>query len=233
MDMTDLIIVNSSLTVIITLQNWPQDTFGPFADALIKKGFDVNLPTNAQAIQPLPFARKGSTTAIGIEYAARRIPLQITNNITNPQDNINEVFSVLRGIGYTPEESIERIDIQGYVTIKVQVDKASSFVPNVVDKRIVKRIGGIIEHNVKAVGLRLSSEEPIIGGANASPFLLLLEPLYTDPSDSKLSVQLNYTTNNGTKAVKFLEDLYDRLKKIVVELKNDPADRDGECSSAN
>lgn len=225
MDMSDLIIVNSSLTVIITLQNWPQDTVGPFADALIKKGFDVNLPTTVQTMQvqaAAPFARKGSTTGIGIEYPARRIPIQITNNITNPQDNIIEVYSVLRGIGYTPEESIERIDVQGYVTIKTQVDKASSFVPNIVDKKIVEKIGRIMEHNVKALGFRLSSEEPIIGSTNSSPFLLLLEPLYTDPSDSKLSIQINYATDNSTKAVKFLEDLYDRLKKIIVELKSDP-----------
>jgi hypothetical protein len=223
MQTNNLIIVNSSLTVVITLQNWPQDTFGPFADALIKKGFDVNLPTTVQAMQvqsAAPFARKGSTTGLGIEYPARRIPIQITNNVTNPQDNINEVFAVLRGIGYAPEESIERIDIQGYVTIKIQGgDRAYSFVQNLIDKNIVEKIGRIMDHKTKAVGVRLSSEEPLLRGISASPFLLLLEPLFTDPSDSKLSVQLNYATDNGEKAIQFLEGLYDRLKKIIIELK--------------
>jgi hypothetical protein len=219
MEMTNLITVNSSLTVVVTLQNWPQDTMGPFVDALIQKGFDVNIP----AVQSgMPFAKKGNTSGLALDYLSRRISIQITNNITNPEHNISELFSVLKGIGYMPEESIERIDVNGYVTIKIQGEyRASSLVPNLVNNDVVEKIGKIMEHPTRAIGLRLSSEEPFIRGANASPFLLLLEPLYTDPSDSKLSVQLIYATDNNEKATTFLKDLYDRLKKIIVELDSD------------
>ncbi len=69
-------------------------------------------------VQSGPFATKGTTTALGIAYGFRRIDFQITNNITSPHENIQEVFSALTTIGYPYQESIERIDIQGNITIK-------------------------------------------------------------------------------------------------------------------
>ena len=217
----ELIVLNSNLTVVITLQNWPVDTLGPFAESLIRKGFLVNRPTAIQQmqVQTGPFASKGTTTALGIEYGARRIPMQITNNITSPHENVNEVLSALTTIGYPPQESIERIDIQGAVTIKTQGDNASTFASKVVDEKFIRNVGNIFERNVKAVGLRLVTEESIAAGAGGSPFIMLLEPLFNDPTDTKLWVQFNHATNTSDKAIDFLQHLYDRLKKVILELK--------------
>jgi hypothetical protein len=103
--MTELILLNSNLTVYITLQNFPVDTLRPFSESLIKKGFTVNLPTAIQQmqVQAGPFAAKGTTTALGIVYGFRRIDLQITNNITSPNENVEEVFAALHSIGYPPK----------------------------------------------------------------------------------------------------------------------------------
>jgi hypothetical protein len=219
--MVELIVLNSNLTVAITLQNWPMDTVSPFADSLIRKGFTVNRPTAIQQMQVTsgPFAAKGTTSALAVDYAARRILLQITNNITSPQENVGEVLLALTSIGYPPQESIERIDTQGVITIKTQGEKATSFVPNKVDGKFITSVGEIFGRQVKAVGIRLMSVEPFIAGAAGSPFIMLLEPLFNDPSDSKLGIHLTYATNNSENAMIFLEHLYDRLKSTILELK--------------
>lgn len=220
-NLADLIVLNSNLTVAITLQNWPVDTLGPFADTLIKKGFTVNRPTSIQQmqVQSGPFASKNTTTGLGIDYGSRRVVLQITNNITNPQENVKEVFAVLTSIGYPPQESINRIDIQGAVTIKTQAAKASTFVPNVVSSDFIKRGGEVFNREIRAVGIRLTSAESISEGVGKSPFVILMEPLFNDPTDTKILVQLNYASASGDEALDFLEHLYDRLKKIILELK--------------
>jgi hypothetical protein len=219
--LVELIVLNSNLTVIITLQNWPVDTFQPFAEALVRKGFIVNRPTAIQQmqVQSGPFASKGNTTALTIEYVNRRILMQITNNITSPQDNLEEVFSALTTIGYPPQESTERIDVLGAVTIKTQGDHASTFVPHVVKEDFTESVKEIFGRQVNAVGIRLSTTESLSTGVGGSPFIILLEPLFNDPTNTKLWAQLNYATNNGEYATDFLEHLYDRLKDIIMRFK--------------
>jgi hypothetical protein len=220
----DLIILNSSLTIVITLQNWTQDTFGPFSDALIKRGFAVNLPTTVQQLQvqaTAPFARKGKITGLVTDYPNRRIVMQITNNITSPHENVEEILSILQSIGFPSQESIERIDIQGQINIKIQGYEASKLVPNVVDKRFINSVGKILGRNVRAVGIRLSSTEPFTSGTNVSPFVILLEPLFTDPTDTKMMAHVSYASSNGELTIDFLQHLYDRLKNIISEFKGE------------
>ena len=221
--MVELIILNSNLTIFITLQNWPVDTLRPFSESLIKRGFTVNFPTAIQQmqVQSGPFASKGTTTALGIAYGFRRIDMQITNNITTPHDNVKEIFSTLTTIGYPPQESIERIDLQGSITIKTQGEKASAFVPNVIKGDFIKDLREVFGRHVNVVGVRLSSAERFIDGAGSSPFIILLEPLFNDPSDTKLLIHLNYSTNNEDHVIEFLEHLYDRLKNVIMGFKHD------------
>jgi hypothetical protein len=219
--MVELIVLNSNLTIIITLQNWPVDTLSPFADSLIKKGFTVNRPTAIQQmqVQAGPFAAKGTITALGIEYATRRILMQITNNITSPNENLEEVLSALTTIGYPPQESIERIDIQGTITIKTQGVNASTFVPNIIKEDFTKYVQNVFEREVNTVGIRLATKESFTSGLNSSPFIILLEPLFNDPTDTKLLVQLSYVSYSHDNSIQFLEDLYDRLKNVILGFK--------------
>jgi hypothetical protein len=205
----------------ITLQNWPADTLSPFSEALIKKGFKVNLPTAIQQLQVQsgPFASKGTTTGLAIDYPTRRVLIQVTNNVTSPHDNLKEILAALTSIGYPPQESIERIEMQGTVTIKIEGDtKASDLVPKVIKDRFVGNLTNVFGRQVKAVGIRLETNESIFDTPKGSPFNLLLEPLFNDPSNSKLVAQLACVTDNEDTATTFLERLYQRLKLLVEEL---------------
>jgi hypothetical protein len=210
--------------IILTLQSWPQDTAGPLIDALIRKGFRVNLPSTVQQIQvssSQPFASKGTTTALGVDYMNRRIAIQITNNINSPEENVKEVFSILSSIGYPQQEFIERLEIQGNVLIKVIGNKASDCISNIIKQNIAEKMNKIMQRDVKIVGVRISSENTLIDSVNKSPFLILLEPLYTDSTDSKITTQINYATNSGDSAIEFLKNLYDSLKNIILVFANE------------
>ena len=132
--MTQLIILNSSLTVSVTLQNWTPDNIGSLYDTLIKKGFSVSQLTSAQQLQGqfVPHARKGTTTAFTVDQATRRLIFQITNEINSPNKNIEEILEVLKEVGFPSQESIERVDIQGKITIKMQEGNASKLIPRII-----------------------------------------------------------------------------------------------------
>ena len=88
----------------------------------MRKGFRVNTPTAIQQmeVQSGPFASKGSTTGLGVDYSTRRISMQITNNKTSPQENLKEILAVIDSIGYPTQESLARIEVSGSVVIKVE-----------------------------------------------------------------------------------------------------------------
>lgn len=210
----DLIILNSNIFVIITLQNWTQDTFKPLMITLAQNGFTLGE-------SPLYLAMKGTTTNVQVDYYNRRITIQITNNNTAPNENLEEIFSILSQIGYPSKESIARIDITGNISIKIADKSASSLVSNIVNYHFINQIGNIFERNMLPVGIRISTSELLTGDISKSPFVILLEPLLTDPRDSKLLVNIIYTSDNEQYTVLFLKDLYDRLKKIIIEFENE------------
>lgn len=209
-------ILNSSLQIQITLQNWTPDNQGVFLDALVKKGFTLIQPNPMQKMagQPAPIAHKAKTTGIWIDHLSRRIILQITNENTKPNENIKEILDILSIIGFPSQESVERISIQGSVTIKIDVP-ASDLVSNIIDTQFKTKANEIFGREVKAIGLRLSTEELPTSGASKSPFVILIEPLFTDDSNSKLIANITYNTSNSESALEYAQALYDRLKQII------------------
>ena len=179
-------------------------------------GFSLNSSRSLSAL-----AHKNTTTNISVDYTYRRITIQIGNNRSSPQENVNEIFSVLSEIGYSPQESIERVDVSGYVTIKAQDDLASSFVPSVIESRFVEKVGKILGQSVRPIGIRIASTEPLYtGNISRSPFLFLIEPLLSDPSDTKFLVNIIYASNSADQVIHFLEGLYSSLMDIITVFKN-------------
>jgi hypothetical protein len=214
--MAKLDILNSSLTTTITLQSWPYDTFLPFLQGLIRMGFTINPSRTLSTL-----AYKKTTTNIAVDYTYRRVSIQIGNNKSTPQENVNEIFSVLSEIGYSPQESIERVDILGYVTIKVHDDLASTFVPSVIGSKFIEKSAKILGQSIRPIGIRISSIEPLYtGNISRSPFLFLIEPLLTDPSDTKFLVNVIYASNSADHVIHFLEGLYSGLMNTIMEFKN-------------
>lgn len=212
-----LIILNSSLTVTITLQNWTPDNIGSLYDTLVKKGFTISQLTATQQLQGMavPIARKGTTTAFTIDNNTRRLIFQITNEINSPNTNIKEVLDVLTEIGFPSQESIERIDIQGKITIKMQEGKASTLIPHIIKDEFSAKADKIMGRETDVIGIRLSSKEMYKGGISKSPFLILIEPLLTDDSDTKFLVQATFSTNSHDTALDFSKNLYKRLKELI------------------
>jgi hypothetical protein len=215
-------VLNSSLTVMLTLQVFQPDSFLPFMDELIKKGFMVNHPRIIQEtqVETGPLARKGTTTNIAIDYINRRIVIQITNNIKSPHENLNEILSVLYAIGYNSEEFIERIDITGTVVIKTS-DSNSEFINAIVKDEFKEKVGEILNSKVEMTAIRISSTESLMGDISKSPFMILFEPLFTDALKSKFQVRIAYASSKADDTIKFMENLYDSLKKIILGDKNE------------
>jgi hypothetical protein len=220
--MVDLAVLNSSLSVNIILQSWTQDTFLPFMDTMIRKGFTVSQPKRVEAavVQSAPLGRKGTTTDIEIDYNTRRIFVQITNNLNSPHENVEEIFAILSAIGYDPSEFTERININVIITIKVD-GRSSSFVSKIVKDEFVNKIEKVFNKPLRPVGIRLSSKEPISGSAVDSPFLILIEPLFQDQTDTKFLIQVVFSSSRSDETLAFLKNLYDGLKKIISGMKND------------
>jgi len=215
--MIQLIILNSSLTVSVTLQNWTPDNIGSLYETLIKKGFTVPQLTPTQQMQGLsaPTARKGTTTAFTVDHAIRRLMFQITNEINSPNTNIQEILDVLTEIGFPSQESIERIDIQGKITIKMQEGNASTLIPNIIKDEFGAKADKIMGRKTQVIGIRLSSKEMYKSGISKSPFLILIEPLLTDDSDTKFLAQVTFSTNSHESALDFSTNLYERLKALI------------------
>ena len=213
-------ILNSSLTVFITLQNWTADNHGILFQTLIKKGFTVPTPTAVQQMQGqiIPVARKGTTTALTVDHANRKIILQITNEINTPNKNIEEVFDVLSEIGFPVQESIARVDIQGNITIKIQEAQASTLVPKIIKPEFAKTLDKIFDRSTKVIGIRVASQESFTSGVSKSPFVILIEPLFTDDSDSKFISVVTYSTSSAESAREFTASMYERLKETITNL---------------
>jgi hypothetical protein len=216
--MLNLVILNSSLAISITLQSWSPGYQGPLFDSLAKQGFMAN-PLQQNQLQTGPVFHKKEITGLGIDHVNRRIFFQITNNNSTPHRNILEVLNTLSSIGFPTHESIERIDIQGYITIKIQGDRASTFVPNVVNKTFIKKVNRIMERRINAVGIAFSTVEQFTDGISKSPYIVNIQPLLTDDSDTKFIAHIMYSSNNGESTLEFIEHLYEKLRSIVTEFK--------------
>jgi hypothetical protein len=190
------------------------DTLTPFTNALYQKGFNIGQT-------PQQIAMKGTTSNIQIDYPNRRISIYITNNITSPNENVEEILSALSHIGYPSEESVSRIDIGGDISIKIQNESSSSLVSNIVQNKFIDNVGEIFERKMKAIGIRISSSESFTNHISTSPFVILFEPLFTDNSDTKMLAQLIYMSDNIRYSLQFLKGLYDRLKNTVMVLKHE------------
>lgn len=206
--MMQLGIRNSSLGVFITLQYWPGDSFMPFLQALSKYGFVINNRA------PAAVAWKGTTSNVGVDYSSRRVFLQITNNLSLPHENVSEILSVLSSIGY---ESIERIDINGEVTISVDGALSSTLITPAIEQKFVEKVGQIFERPMKVTGIRIASTDPLTGDVSKKPFAVLIEPLLTDPNDMTVFTQLIYSSRSGVDAINFLKTLYGALKQIIYD----------------
>ncbi len=218
--MVNPIILSSSLRITIIVQNWTSDNHGYFFEALVKKGYTVANPDPTQVMQGqlVPLARKGTTSALTIDHQNRSILFQITNENNSPNKNIEEILEILSSIGFPSQESVERIDIQGNVIIKLQDGKASSLVTRVVNNNFMKNVGTIFGRQIKPIGLRISSEEPWSAGSSKSPFVILMEPLFVDDSDTKILANLTCYSGNAQYVLDFAQNLYERLKNIIIEL---------------
>ncbi|MGI0080028.1 MAG: hypothetical protein ACRECH_10430 [Nitrososphaerales archaeon] len=220
-------VFQSSLTVIITLQMFNPDGVVPFVDTLVKKGFFVSRPTIIQQpqgqaqIQSASLAKKGTTSALDVDVPNRRVIFQITNELKAPNENIEEVLSVLSLAGFPTEAFVQRIDVQGNVTIGLQADKASSFVPSAVKENFVKRAQDILNRPVKAIGVRLASEVMDVADVSKSPFTILIEPMFTDASDTKFAVQVYYGSSNPSSTVAFMQRLYENLTALISAFKEE------------
>ena len=181
--MTEIKIINSSFTVIITLQTLTSDNMRPLLEAIQRNGFAINAIENSP-----PFAWKDTTNNLRIEFNNRRILFNITNNLLSPDKNLVEVFSILSKTGYPMDESVERIEITGMITVKTINDTATSFVPEVVKEEFKHKIDNIFNRTTRVTGIRLTSEESLLGDITKSPFALLIEPLFTDMSNTKFIV---------------------------------------------
>lgn len=220
--MADLIVLNSSLTVTITLQIFQPDSFLPFMDELIKKGFMVNQPKYIQQtqVETGPLARKGTITNLQIDYITRRIFIQITNNIKSPQDDLTEILSVLYSIGYNSDEFIERINIEGIIILKTN-DSNSNFINNVVKDEFKEKVNQIFNTKTDMAAIRIASEEPMTGDISKSPFLILIEPLLSDLSKTKFQIHVMYANSDSKNTVLFMQNLYDRLKNVLSVFKDE------------
>lgn len=207
---------NSSLNVYLTLQYWPDDSFMPFIDAMIKREFIMN-PPSASPRPLLTLARKGTTSGVGIDYPNRRVFVQITNNINSPDENVTEILSILSNIGY---ESIERIDINGNIIISLEGSLASTLFTSVIQKNFTEKVNQIFERPITPTGIRIASTDPISGDISRNPFVVLIEPLLTDPNDTTLFVQVFHASRSSDHGINFLKTLYGALKEIIMASKN-------------
>lgn len=222
-NMVNLIILNSSFIIQVTLQHWSSDNLGPLFDALAKKGFSFSQPSPMQQMQgqATPIARRGTTTALAVDHITRRVALSITNENTDPSRNIRESLEVLESIGFPSKELVSRIDIQGNITVKIETDSVSAFVPNVVSTDFVKKAGEIFGRKITPIGMRIASTERFAAGVSKSPFVILIEPLFTDDSDTKFLAQVILSTGSSEYALEFTQRLYDRLKQIIRAFKGE------------
>lgn len=213
-------VTNSSFTIYITIQNWTPDNSGTFYDNLARKGFTVQPFNPLQLLQGQlgQNVRKGTTTSLSIENVFRRIVMTVTNEINDPSRNIEEVLDALSATGF-PAYSIERIDINGNITVGVE-NAASTFVGEVVKKEFVSKATEIFGREVIAVGIRLASAERLSSGVVSSPFYLLIEPMIVDGSDTKFLVQLTFSSADISAAMSFMQSLYEKLKRTVSQLKS-------------
>ena len=211
-DMIQLRIRNSSLAVFITLQYWPGSSIMPFLQGLRKNGFNITSPSLAQS--PTTIAWKDSTSNVGVDYASRRVFFQITNNLSSPHENVAEILSLLSSIGY---ESIDRIDVNGEVTISVDGPLSSTLIEPMIKPEFVGKVGQIFKRPMKVTGIRIASTDSLTGDVLKKPFVMLIEPLLTDPSDRTLFTQLFYSSRSGIDTINFLKSLYSALKEIILD----------------
>jgi hypothetical protein len=213
--MIQLEIRNSSLGVFITLQYWPVHTFMPFLQALGRNGFTISPPPLGNP--PTTIAWKDSTSSVGVDYTNRRVFLQITNNLSSPHENVTEILSVLSSIGY---KDIDRIDVNGEVTISVDGALASTLLEPVIKPEFVEKGGQIFERSIKVTGIRIVSSDSLTGDISKKPFAVLIEPLITDSNDTTLFTQFFYSCRSGKDTETFLEGLYGSLKETISAANN-------------
>jgi hypothetical protein len=99
--------------------------------------------------------------------------------------------------------------------------RASSLVQSTIKEEFVKKVSELFNQPIREIGIRLSSEEEWNGDISKSPFLIMIEPLFTDVNNKKFAIALNLSTRSDEYAIKFLESLYDRLAKILMVMKGD------------
>ena len=102
----------------------------PLLQVLGKNGFVITSPSLGKPLTTI--AWKGTTSNVGVDYTTRRVFLQITNNLSSPHENVIEILSVLSSIGY---EGIDRIDVNGEVTISVDGALSSTLIDATIDFR--------------------------------------------------------------------------------------------------
>ncbi len=215
--MPSLIIQSATISVTITIQNWLPDNHGPLFDNFAKKGFIIQQPTAIQLLQGqmVPYSQKGTTSSVIVDNAARRVIATITNELTDPSKNIEDILGVMNLTGF-PNESIERIDVVANVTMKIEGDeKASAFVPKVVNDKFVKSAEKTFERSVIATGMALRSVEPFTGSLSKSPFFVLIQPPLNDESDTRFNIQTIQSSNDAQNVVQFTRTLFERLKTLI------------------
>jgi hypothetical protein len=217
-------VTNSTFVVYITIQNWSPDNSGTLLDNLARVGFTVQ-PVNPMVMfvggQMGPNVKKGTTTSLAIDNQNRRVVLTVSNELTDPSRNIQEVLNALSATGFA-NFSLERIDVTGSITIAVN-SGSSTYVSEIVDDTFVANVTSVFGREVKPVGIRIASAEPLSGGPSHSPFFILIEPLATDGSDTKFLVQVAYSSSEVTNSISFMQSLYEKIKMTVGHIKQEQA----------
>ena len=211
-----LSIYNSSINVSIALQYWNVDSWLPLMEMMGKKGYTIDY---SQPTQPIVY--KATTTFFRIDSVNKRITFYITNNIESPNTNLEEILQILSLVGFPSEDSIDRIDINGNIIIKVNNGLTSEFISSVINNTFSKKVEEIFGGSTKIAGIRIVSSHYHLEDSNKSPFVILIEPLVTDRSETKFFIQTTLATSNNQYAIHFLKTLYDNLKNIILGSEDD------------
>lgn len=184
-------------------------------ETLSKMGFRINQQAFGADYQPgMPIAAKEHLNNVAVDDANRVISFQITNNTSDPENNFKEMMGLLGNIGLPAENFLQRVDIQGIIILEIGTG-ASKRVPRVVSSEFNHKIESIFNRSVSTVGIRISTSESMLGDPTKSPFVLLIEPLFTDLSDRKMVANASFATDNSQKAIAYLGNIYSTLKSAI------------------
>lgn len=124
-------------------------------------------------------------------------------------------------MGFPYDDSIDRIDINGNIILKVNTGSTSDFISIAIKDPVSEKIGKMFDKPTRIAGIRIISSEYHLENSNNSPFMILIEPLVTDRSNTKFFIQFMFASSKSQDTINFLRSLYSKLKDIIMGLENE------------